>query len=423
MLDIKFIRENLNDVITAAENKNIKIDFDKLLQLDDKRRDLTQKSEEFRMKKNEASKQIPKLEGIDKEYLLAEMKTLTEDQNKIEDQLIKIKAEFDSLMLLVPMVPSKETPVGKDEDSNEEIKRWGELRTFEFDLKDHMTLGRDLDIIDNERAAKIAGSRSYILKGDGARLEYAVLKYAMDFIARKNYILMSVPVMVNRFALEGTGFFPGNEDDIYELEKDNKFLVGTSEVPLGAYYFDEVVDMSQLPIKFSGVSTCYRRESGTYGKDTHGLYRVHQFNKIEQFVICKGEAEESQKAFDELKANTEEFLQSLNLPYRVLNVCTGDMGKGKYYMNDLECWMPSRDGYGETHSCSNLHDFQARRLNLRYKDESGKMQFCHTLNNTMVATPRILIPIIENNQNEDGSITIPEVLRPYMANQEKIEKK
>ncbi|HCC23220.1 TPA: serine--tRNA ligase [Candidatus Falkowbacteria bacterium] len=423
MLDIKFIRENLPAVIEAAKNKNITVDFDKLLHLDDQRRDLTQKSEEFRMRKNDASKKIPTLSGADKQTLLDEMKSLSDAQNKIEDQLTKVKHEFNDVMLLVPMVPSQETPIGKDDQGNVEIKRWGEPRQFDFEFTDHIKLGRDLDIVDNERAAKIAGSRSYIMKGDGARLEYALLKYAMDFITRKNYTMMSVPVMVNRFALEGTGFFPGNEEEIYELERDNKFLVGTSEVSLGGYYYDEILEGEKLPVKFSGISTCYRREAGSYGKDTQGLYRVHQFNKIEQFIICRNDNNESQKMFDELLSNTELFLQSLGLVYRVLNVCTGDMGKGKYYMNDVECWMPSRNGYGETHSCSNLHDFQSRRLNLRYKDQDGKVQFCHTLNNTLVATPRILIPILENNQNQDGSITIPEVLRPYMDNQERIERR
>ncbi|OGF34010.1 serine--tRNA ligase, partial [Candidatus Falkowbacteria bacterium RIFOXYA2_FULL_35_8] len=394
-----------------------------LLALDEQRRDLVQQTEQLRMQKNEASKKIPALSEVEKNQLLQEMKKVSDEQDQAEKKLVEVKDEFQNLMLLVPMIPSDETPIGKDETGNVEIKKVGDMPNHDFPTKDHLTLGADLDIIDNERASKIAGSRSYILKGDGARLEYALLKYAIDFISRKNYTLMSVPVMVNRFALEGTGFFPGNEEDIYHLEQDNKFLVGTSEVALGAYYFDEVVDVKNLPIKFSGISTCYRREAGSYGKDTQGLYRVHQFNKVEQFIICQGTAEASQKMFDELLANTEEFLQSLDLPYRVLNICTGDMGKGKFYMNDIECWMPSRNNYGETHSCSNLHDFQARRLNLRYKDENNKMQYCHTLNNTLVATPRILIPILENNQNSDGSINIPEVLRPYMDNQTKIIKK
>lgn len=420
MLDIKFIRENLVAVMEAAKNKNIDLNFDNLLELDDKRKELIQKIETYRMEKNEASKKMPNLTGQEKQELLTEMKKISEIQDKAESKLMEIQDQFKGLMLKVPMIPSFKTPVGKDDNDNVQIKTWGELPDFDFVPKDHLTLGTELDIIDNERAAKIAGSRSYILKGDGARLEWALLKYAMDFIARKNYTLMSVPVLVNRFALEGTGYFPGGEEEIYHLEKDNKYLVGTSEVALGAYYYDEILDFDKLPIKFSGISTCYRREAGAYGKDTTGLYRVHQFNKVEQFIICQADDALADEMFNELMLNTEGFLQSLNLPYRVLNVCTGDMGQGKYYMNDIECWMPSRDKFGETHSCSNLHDFQARRLNLRYRDTDGKTQFCYTLNNTMVATPRILIALLENNQNSDGSITIPEVLRPYMDNQEKI---
>jgi len=422
MLDIKYIRENIEQVKKAARDKNIKVDLDQLLALDEQRRDLMKKSEDLRMQKNEASKKIPTLGDVEKKALLLELKVVDEKQKKLEEKLAETQNEYHSLMLQVPVVPSAETPVGHDDAQNVEISKVGDVPMFDFPIKDHITLGKELDIIDNERAAKIAGSRSYILKGDGARLEYALLKYAMDFITLRGYTLMSVPVMVNRFALEGTGYFPGGEEEIYQLEKDNKYLVGTSEVALGAYYSDEILEGAQLPVRMSGISTCYRREAGAYGKDTHGLYRVHQFNKVEQFIICKGEVDESNKMFIELKNNTEEFLKNLKIPYRVLNVCTGDMGKGKYYMNDIECWMPSRNSYGETHSCSNLQDFQARRLNLRYRDSDGKIKVCHTLNNTMVATPRILIAVLENNQNADGSVNIPEVLRPYMNNQEKIVK-
>lgn len=423
MLDIKYIRENKLELEEVAKHKNIKIDLDKLIKLDDKRKLYSQKIEELRSQKNQVSKQIPNMSDSEKSAALSDMKEVDEKQTKLEAELAPIQAEYKEMMLQVPMYVHPDTPIGIDEEGNVEMKKVGEPRKFDFAPKDHVQLGKDLELFDIERGVKIAGSRSYVLTGDGARLEQALLKYAQDFIARKEYKLMVVPVLVDRFALEGTGFFPGSEDQTYEVTKDNKYLVGTSEVALGAFHADELLKEDELPKKYSGISTCFRREAGTYGKDTNGLYRVHQFNKIEQFVICKGEAEESQKMFDELFNNVEEFLGSLNIPYRVLNICTGDMGKSKYRMFDFECWMPSREGYGETHSCSNLHDFQARRLNLRYKDSEGKVKYCHTLNNTMVATPRILIPLLELNQNEDGSITIPEVLRPYMDNQEKIVKK
>ncbi|KKQ80501.1 MAG: Seryl-tRNA synthetase [Parcubacteria group bacterium GW2011_GWC2_38_7] len=423
MLDIKFIRENKDLLQTVAGQKNIKVDLDKLIKLDDKRKALNQKIDELRSQKNQTSKEIPQMDPKDREIALEKMKVVDAEQDKLEEQLKPFLVEINALMLEVPMYIHKDTPIAIDESGNVSIREVGEIRKFDFTIKDHVQLGKDLDIIDGERGVKIGGSRAYVLKGDGARLEQSLLKYAQDFISRKGYTLMYVPVIVDRFALEGTGFLPGSEDQIYHLEKDDKYLVGTSEVALGAYYSNEVLDIKNIPCKMAGISTCFRREAGTYGKDTSGVYRVHQFNKVEQFILCEGDAEKSQAMFDELAKNVEEFLASLKLPYRILNICTGDMGRGKYQMYDFECWMPSRKNYGETHSCSNLHDFQARRLNLRYKDAEGKINFCHTLNNTLVATPRILIPLLELNQNEDGSVTIPEVLRPYMDNQEKIVKK
>jgi len=423
MLDIKYIRENQDQVKKAAKNKNIELDLDKLLKTDDQRRKLIQEIEELRMEKNKYSKNFPQLEDKEKEKIMKKMKKVGEKQNKLDKELKEIKKDYNNLIYEVPMVPSEKTPVGKDDNANVEIKKWGEITKFDFKLKDHIRLGRDLDIIDNERAVKIGGSRSYILKGDGARLESALLKYAQDFISGKNYTLLSVPVVVEEFAMRGTGFLPGAEEDLYYLPKDKKYLAGTSEVALASYHANELLEKETLPKKYSAFSSCFRREAGTYGKDTHGLYRVHQFFKVEQVIVCEGKAAVSEKMFYELLANVEEFLQSLELPYRVLNICTGDMGQGKYYMNDIECWMPSRNSYGETHSCSNLHDFQTRRLNIRYKTKEGKTKFCHTLNNTLVATPRILIPLLELNQTKEGEIKIPAVLKPYMNNQKKIELK
>jgi len=423
MLDIKFIRENPELLKTIARQKNIKVDIERIIKLDDQRKKLTTQIEEQRAKKNQASKEIPRLAPTEKAQALEEMRAVDALQKEFEMKLKPIQTEFDALMLDVPMFISDKTPVGLDDTANVEIERWGEPMKFTFVPKDHMQIGRDLDIIDNERAAKIGGTRSYLLKGDGARLEAALLKYAEDFIVRKGFILMSVPVIVNKEALVGTGYLPGAEEEIYFLEKDDKYLVGTSEVAIGEYYANEVLREEDLPIRFAGISACFRREAGAYGKDTSGLYRVHQFFKVEQFIIGKNDIAESERLFDELLNNSKELLQNLKLPHRVLNVCTADMGKGKYYMNDLEVWMPSRQAFGETHSCSNLLDFQARRLNLRYKDKDGKIHFCHTLNNTVIATPRILIPVLENNQNANGSVTIPEVLWPYMDGQEVIGEK
>jgi len=423
MLDIKFVRENPEMLKQVARHKNIELDIDQLLKLDEQRRKLTQKVEELRTQKNQVSKQIPTMSDSEKSVALVEMKNVDAEQGEVESKLKPLQAEFEAMMLRLPMYVHEDVPVGADETGNIEIDKWGGPRRFDFPPKDHMTLGVDLDIIDNERAAKIGGTRSYLLKGDGARLEAALIKYAEDFITRKGYSLMSVPVIVNEPALWGTGHFPADSEDVYHLEKDDKYLVGTSEVPIASYHRDEMLNLNDLPLRYAGFSVCFRREAGSYGKDTHGLYRVHQFLKVEQFVICENDERKSIEMHAELLKNSTEFMQSLQVPYRVLNICTGDMGQGKYYMNDIESWMPSREAYGETHSCSALLDFQARRLNLRYKDKDGKVQYCHTLNNTVIATPRVLIPILENNQNADGSITIPEALRPYMDNQEKIEKK
>jgi len=423
MLDIKFVRDNAEMLQKVAQQKNIKINLKELIQLDDERKQISAQVEQLRSEKNQVSKQIPQMGEAEKSAALNKMKLVDEKQTKLEQKLKPLLEKHKEMMLQVPMYIREDVPVGADDSQNQEIEKWpedGDLPQFDFDPKSHEQLGKDLDIIDFERAAKVGGARSYIMKGDGARLESALLKYAQDFITRRGYTLMDVPVIVNRNNLVGTGHFPGEESEIYYFERDDKYLVGTSEVSIAGYHQDEILSEKDLPKKYAGVSACFRREAGSYGKDTHGLYRVHQFYKVEQFVICKDDPALSHKYFNELLNNSKEFLQFLNLPYRVMNICTGDMGRGKHYMNDIETWMPSRNSYGETHSCSELLDFQARRLNLRYKDEDGQIHYCYTLNNTVVATPRILIPILENNQNADGSITIPEVLRPYMDNQEKI---
>ena len=326
-------------------------------------------------------------------------------------------------MLRVPAVPSSEAPIGKDDTENVELYKVGTPKTFEgFIPKDHVTLGEELGMIDVERGVKIAGSRNYFLKGDGFLLEQAVMRLTIDHLVSKGFTPFSVPLLVNNDAMTGTGYFPGGEEQAYKVEKDELNLIGTSEVSLTSYHREEILNESELPKLYAGLSPCFRREAGTYGKDTRGLYRVHQFTKIEQVVVCKNSEEESQKMFDLILTNAKEILEKLGLAYRVVAVCTGDMGQGQVYKNDIETWMPSRNGYGETHSCSMFYEFQARRLNLRYKDAQGKTQFAYTLNNTCIASPRVLIPLMECYQNADGSITIPEVLRPYMNGRTKIEK-
>jgi seryl-tRNA synthetase len=311
-----------------------------------------------------------------------------------------------------------------------EIKKWGAFPEFAFTPKDHITLGEELDIIDVPRGVKIAGSRSYFLKGDGARLEMAVLQFTLDHLGKKGYTPFIPPVLANYEAMMGTSYFPGGEEQAYAVgvqkekdgatESDGVWLIGTSEVSVASYHSGETLELSSLPKRYCGISNCFRREAGTYGKDTKGLYRIHQFQKVEQVVLCENDPEVSAVMHKELLNNAEEVLQALKLPYRVVDVCTGDMGRGQVYKNDIETWMPSRNSYGETHSCSTFYEFQSRRLNIKYVDRDGIKKFVHTLNNTCIASPRILIPILEIYQNPDGSVTIPEALRPYMSNREKI---
>lgn len=423
MLDIKYIRENLDTVKRAAKVKRVTVDMDQIIHLDDRRRELLQKVEAIRGEKNKASENIPKLQGEEKKAILDKMKSYSAEEKTLDEDLKDVERELLKLMLLVPAVPSDKAPEGKDDSENVELYKVGTPTKFDFEPKDHVTLGEELDIIDIPRGTKIAGARNYFLKGDALLLENAVMRFTIDHLMAKGFVPFSVPMLVNNDAMTGTGYFPGGEESAYKMERDDLNLIGTSEVSVTSYHRDEILTEEELPKLYAGYSSCFRREAGTYGKDTRGLYRVHQFQKVEQVVICKNSEEESQKMFDLLLANAKEVLEKLGLAYRVVAVCTGDMGQGQVYKNDIETWMPSRNGYGETHSCSMFFDFQARRLNLRYKDAQGKNQFCYTLNNTAIASPRVLIPLLECYQNADGSITIPEILRPYMNGKVKIEKR
>ncbi|MFZ5365591.1 MAG: serine--tRNA ligase [Patescibacteria group bacterium] len=421
MLDIKFIRENPKLIKKTAQQKHIEIDLRRLLKLDEARRELQQEIEQINAEKKEFSKRIGQVSEDEKKQILKALKKQSKKEKKLDAKYKRVYREFIDQMLHVPQVMDSRIPEGKDDSENVEIDKWGEIPQFAFTPKDHVQLGKNLGIIDIERGVKLAGSRSYFLVGDGARLEQALFQFAIDHLTKKGYKLLSVPVMVNRFALIGTGYFPGAEEQTYSIEKDDKYLVGTSEVSVTSYHSDEILDEEALPQKYIGISPCFRREAGTYGKDTQGLYRVHQFNKVEQVIICKNDPELSKQMHEELMQNAREILQALKLPYREVVLCTGDMGLGKHFANDIETWMPSRNNYGETHSCTTFLDFQARRLNLRFRDMDGQVHFCHTLNNTVVASPRILIPLLEIYQNPDGSVEIPDVLRPYMNGQERIE--
>ncbi len=419
MLDIKFIRENKDLIKMGAAKKHLAFDVETLLVVDDRRRALLATVEEKRAKQNEVGQRIPTATPEERSALLAEMTTLKETLQKEEEELRAVMLEWRDLMLQVPNLPDMSVPEGKDDSENVEVRTWGTIPQFAFEPKSHIDLMTALDLADFERGTKIAGFRGYILKNEGALLQQAVLSFALNHMVKKGFTPMSVPSLVRKETLMGTGYLPQGEDDLYKTQ-DEDYLAGTGEVSTMSYYSDEILDKAQLPIKFIAYSPCFRREAGSHGKQTKGLYRVHEFFKLEQVVLCEASHAESVRLHEELTQNAEEILQALNLPYHVVVNCGGDLGLGQVKKYDIEAWIPSEKRYGETHSSSYFHDFQTRRLNIRYNDTDGKRRLVHSLNNTAVAVPRILIQIIENNQQADGSIVIPEVLRPYMGGIDRI---
>ena len=424
MLDIKYIRENKEIVKEAAKNKLINVDIDRLLVVDQDIRNLTQEIDKLKNERNKLSSSIPNLSDDKKKDTINYVKDLKEKISTLEEKLNPLKEEYKNLMYEVPGVPLEEVPIGKTDEDNVEIKRVGEIPKFNFKIKDHVELAEDLDLIDIPRGVKISGSRSYFLKNEALLLEMALCRYVVDKLVKKGFTPMGVPVLVKEDAMYGTSYFPGGREQTYTMNDDNLYLVGTSEVALVSYHSGETFDSPEcLPKMYCGYSNCFRREAGTYGKDTHGLYRVHQFTKIEQVILCEADFDKQYELHNFLLNNAEEIMQELKIPYRVVKVCTGDMGVGQIRKHDIEAWMPSRNKYSETHSCSSFGDFQARRSNIKYKDKDGTTKYCFSLNNTAIASPRILIPLLELNQNEDGSINIPEVLVPYMGGMKKIEKK
>ncbi len=420
MLDIKWLRENAEEAKQSAKKKHIDAaaDIDRVLELDQSRRKILQEVEEIKHRKKTAGKEIAKLSGDEKQARIEAMHADTKREKALDSDLSTVEQESRECLLRIPNLAAPEVPEGETDEDNVEIRTVGEIPQFDFEWKDHLALGEDLDLIDIPRAAKIAGSRTYILKNDGALLELAVLRLALDILVNKGFSPMLVPTLVRRPAMEGTAYFPGGEEQTYACERDELFLVGTSEVPVTSYHTDEILSEADLPRLYAGYSTCYRREAGAAGRDTRGLYRIHQFNKVEQVIVCKNCEEESKKQHDFIVQNAEEVLQALEVPYRVVNVCGGDLGAGQIQKFDIETWMPSRESYGETHSASRFHEYQSRRLNLRYRDANKKVHYCHTLNNTAIASPRVLIAILENHQQADGRVRIPEALRPYMGGRE-----
>lgn len=423
MLDIKYICENTTKVKEVAKNKNVKIDVEKILKLDEEKRSLMLRVEKLREERNKIANNLKASKGKDKKGV-AKAKTIREMLKDLEPQLIETSEELLELMYHVPNVYSDDTPIGQNESHNKVIEQWGQKPKFNFKPKNHIELAEKLDLIDLSRGVKTSGFRGYYLKNQAVQLQFAVLLFALEKMIKNGFTPMIPPSLVQKMALIGSGHFPEAKDDIYQITNPGKletgqkieepvYLAGTSEPSLLAYRAGEVIDEKELPLKYCGFSQCYRSEIGSYGKDTKGLYRVHEFMKIEQVVICKGDYQEAQKWHKKLLEISQSILKDLKLPHQIVLMCTGDMGLGKYKMYDIETWMPGRNSYGETHSDSNLTDWQTRRLNIRYKNSDGKKVYPFALNNTGIACPRILIAILENCQQADGSIEIPEVLQKY----------
>jgi seryl-tRNA synthetase len=417
MLDINFIREHSDIVKAGAAKKHIEVDIDGLLKIDDERRALQQKVDDRRAEQNRVGAQIagtPPDQGMEISQKISEMATLKEKLKEDEKKLKDILTTWRALMVQVPNVPDISVPAGKEDSDNAEIRTWGEKPTFSFTPKDHVEIMEKLGMVDLERGAKVSGFRGYFLKGDGARLNFALWQYAINFFSKKDFTPIITPSLVRGESFFGTGYLPQSEDDLYKTQDDD-YLAGTSEVAAMGLHANEILDVKDLPLKYFAFSPCFRREAGSHGKDTKGLIRVHEFYKFEQIVLCEASHATSVEYHEELTKNAEEMLQELKLPYHAVVNCGGDLGLGQVKKYDLEAWVPSEDAYRETHSASYFHDFQTRRLSIRYRDEKGEIRFAHSLNNTFMATPRLLVPVVENYQNEDGSITVPEVLVPYMG--------
>lgn len=413
MLDIKFIRENKELVAAGAKKKHIDFDLDELISVDDKRLVLTQQVEALRAKQNEASDVISR-DPSRRESLMAELKELKSNLEREEEELKKIMEKWRALMLQVPNIPDMSVPDGKDDSDNKEYSKWGELPEFSFIPKNHIELMVKNGMLDLERGAKVSGFRGYFLAGDAVLLSLSVWKLAVDELIKKGFIPMITPSLVKKESLLGTAYLPQGEEDLYKTQ-DDEYLSGTAEVPTMGFHMNEMFEIKDLPKKIVSFSGCFRREAGSHGKDTQGIMRVHEFFKVEQVVLCEGTHEESARWHEALRENAEELMRKLNIPYRVVINCAGDLGLGQVKKYDIETWVPSESKYRETHSISYFHDFQARRFNIKYQDKDGKKRFTHSLNGTAIATPRAIISIIENNQRADGSIKVPDILQDFVG--------
>ncbi|MCL0043634.1 serine--tRNA ligase [Peptococcaceae bacterium] len=425
MLDIKYLRNNFEKVKEALKNRGVDLSLDDFLKLDENRRKKLVEVEKLKNKRNTVSEEIGKLkkQGIDAKDLIDEMKSISKEIKKLDDEVNQIEEQIHEILINIPNIPHKTVPIGADETQNVEVKKWGDLPGFKFKPKPHWKIAEELDIIDFKRAGKVTGSRFVFYKGLGAMLERAVANFMLDLhIKEHGYVELTPPLIVNSSSLVGTGQLPKFEEDLFKLKDTDYYLIPTAEVPVTNYYSNEILNGDVLPIYHCAYSACFRSEAGSAGRDTRGIIRQHQFTKVEMVKFCK--PEESYQELEKMVQNAERVLQLLELPYRVITLCTGDLGFSAAKTYDIEVWLPSYDSYKEISSCSNCEDFQARRANIRFRRTSkSKLEFVHTLNGSGLAVGRTIAAVLENYQQPDGSVAIPEVLRPYMGGLNKITKK
>jgi seryl-tRNA synthetase len=416
MLDPKLLRDNPDKIRNMLEARAVNFPLDELISLDKERRDLIVKTDEFRKKRNEVSLEIARKKKAkeDASELINQMQAVSDNLNRLEQDQIKTEEKFTKLSLTLPNMLHESVPIGKDETANKEIKKWGSIPTFDFQIKDHIDLMQNLDLVDLERAAKVSGARFYYLKNQLVRLNQALLQFALDFLSEKNYMPIQTPFLINRHAMEGAIIAQDFEDVIYKVEGEDLYLIGTSEHAVASMHTDEIIDGKRLPLRYAGVSTCFRKEAGAHGRDQKGIFRVHQFEKVEQFVFTK--PEDSWQEHERMLSIAEEFYQKIGIPYRVMLLSSGDLGKISAKTYDIEAWMAGQKNYREIVSCSNCLEFQARRLKIRFRDRTDEQpQYLHSLNSTLVATTRTMVSIIENFQTKDGHVLVPKILQKYVG--------
>lgn len=421
MLDPKLIKERPQIIQDMLKARSVEFDLDGLIKADQKRREFILKTDELRKKKNQVALEISlkKKKGEDTSGILEEMKNVSAKLSELESEQESIEKSYSKLALTIPNLVDKSVPIGVDESSNIEVRKWGKIPNFDFKINDHIDISENLDLVDLERAAKVAGARFYYLKNDLVRLNQSLIHYGLDFLAKKEYSLVQPPYMINRESMEGAVIADDFEEVIYKVEDEDLYMIGTSEHAMAAMHSKEIIEGKDLPLRYAGISPCFRKEAGAHGRDQKGIFRVHQFDKIEQFVFSR--PEDSWNEHEKMISVAEEFYQSLEIPYRVMLLSTGDMGKVSAKTYDIEAWMSGQDAYREIVSCSNCLDYQARRLKIRFRDKTNEdTQYLHTLNSTLIATTRILVAIMENFQTKDGHIKIPHVLQSYMGNQKEI---